>query len=129
MNRFADHLLIAPIVLPAVCASAVMLVLGGERRRSVNAAINVLTTFALVAISIALLRAADGAPTGLAGVYRLGNWRRPVCYCAGRGPVGGPDAIADKSSRHSRSCVRARSLAPCGRAFPSSVSVPADGNQ
>ena len=76
MNRFADHLLIAPIVLP-LFASAVMLVLGGERRRSVNAAINVLTTFALVAVSIALLRAADGAPTGLAGVYRLGNWPAP----------------------------------------------------
>jgi multicomponent K+:H+ antiporter subunit D len=76
VNRFADHLLIAPIVLP-LFASAVMLLLGGERRRNVNAALNVVTTFALVAVSIALLRAADGAPTGLAGVYRLGNWPAP----------------------------------------------------
>jgi multicomponent K+:H+ antiporter subunit D len=76
MNRFADHLMIAPVVLPLV-AGAMMLVLGGERRRNVNAAINVVTTFALVVIAIALLRAADAAPTGVSGVYRVGNWAAP----------------------------------------------------
>lgn len=76
MNRLGEHLLIAPVVLPLI-AGAVMLALGGERRRNVNAALNVATTFALVAISIALLRTADAAPTGLAGVYRLGNWPAP----------------------------------------------------
>jgi multicomponent K+:H+ antiporter subunit D len=58
-------------------AGATMLALGGERHRNVNAALNVVTTFALVAISIALVRAADAAPTGVAGVYRLGNWPAP----------------------------------------------------
>ena len=33
--------------------------LGGERRRNVNAALNLATTVALVVISIVLLRAAD----------------------------------------------------------------------
>ena len=54
-----------------------MLALGGERRRNVNAVLNVATTFALVATAIALLRAADAAPTGMAGVYRLGDWPAP----------------------------------------------------
>jgi multicomponent K+:H+ antiporter subunit D len=76
VTRLVDHLLIAPVVLPLL-AGAVMLALGGERRRNVNAALNVATTFALVAVSIVLLRAADAAPTGLAGVYRLGDWPAP----------------------------------------------------
>jgi multicomponent K+:H+ antiporter subunit D len=76
VSRLADHLLIAPVVLP-LFAGAVMLALGGERRRNVNAAINVATTFALVAIAIALLREADAVPNGLAGVYRLGGWPAP----------------------------------------------------
>jgi multicomponent K+:H+ antiporter subunit D len=76
MNIFGNHLMIAPVVLPLL-AGAVMLALGGERRRGVNATINVATTFGLVAIAIALLRAADASQTGLAGVYRLGNWPAP----------------------------------------------------
>ena len=76
MIRLADHMVIAPVVLP-LFAGAVMLALGGERRRNANAAINVVTTFSLIAISAALLRATDTAPTGIAGVYRLGDWPAP----------------------------------------------------
>jgi multicomponent K+:H+ antiporter subunit D len=76
VTRLSDHLIIAPVVLPLL-AGAIMLALGGERRRTVNAAINVFSTFALVAISVALLRAADSAPVGVAGVYRLGDWAPP----------------------------------------------------
>lgn len=76
MIRVADHLLIAPVVLPLI-AGAVMLALGGERRRNVNAVINVVSTFALVTTSIVLLHAADVAESGVAGVYRLGNWASP----------------------------------------------------
>jgi multicomponent K+:H+ antiporter subunit D len=76
VNRFTDHLMIAPVVLP-LFAGALMLALGGDRRRNVNAALNVASTFALVAISIALLRAADVAPSGIAGVYRLSDWPVP----------------------------------------------------
>ena len=71
-----DHLMIAPVVLPLL-AGAVMLALGGERRRSVNALINVAAVFALVLISVLLVRDADASPTGIAGVYRLGDWPAP----------------------------------------------------
>ena len=76
MTRYAEHLMIAPVVLP-LFAGAMMLALGGERRRNVNAVLNVATTFALVVIATALLRAADAAPTGVAGVYRPGGWPAP----------------------------------------------------
>lgn len=76
MTRVAEHLMIAPVVMP-LFAGALMLALGGERHRNINAAINVASTFALVAISIGLLRAADAVPSGVAGVYRLGDWPAP----------------------------------------------------
>ena len=76
MSRVADHLMVAPVVLPLV-AGAAMLLLDGERRRDVKAAINVASTFALVAIAIVLLGMSDAAPTGVAGVYRLGDWPAP----------------------------------------------------
>lgn len=76
MNRLGEHLMIAPVVLPLL-AGAIMLTLGGERHRNVNAALSVVNTFALVAIAIALVHAADSAPTGVMGVYRLGNWLAP----------------------------------------------------
>jgi multicomponent K+:H+ antiporter subunit D len=69
--------MIAPVVLP-LFAGAIMLALGGEQRRNINAALNVVSTFALTPISIALLRAADADPTGIAGIYRLGNWPAPL---------------------------------------------------
>ena len=76
MIHLADHLVIAPIVLP-LFAGAVMLSLGGERRRNANAAINVVAAFLLVVISAALLRWTDAAPSGIAGIYRLGDWPAP----------------------------------------------------
>lgn len=76
MSALANHLLIAPVVLPLV-AAAIMLALGGERRRNVNAVLNVISTFALVAIAILLVRDADVSANGIAGVYRLGDWPAP----------------------------------------------------
>ena len=75
MSAFSDHLIIAPVVLP-LFASAIMLMLGGDRR-TFNSTVNVVSTVALVVIGIALLFAADAAPTGLIGAYRLGNWPPP----------------------------------------------------
>lgn len=66
----------APVVVPLI-AGAAMLAFGSERRRDFNATLSVASTFALVAISIGLLRAVDAAPTGGMGVYRLGNWPAP----------------------------------------------------
>jgi multicomponent K+:H+ antiporter subunit D len=71
-----DHLMIAPVVLPLL-AGAVMLLFGGEERRNLNPTINVVSIFALIGISTALLRVADAAPAGIMGVYRLGDWPAP----------------------------------------------------
>ncbi|AMN44120.1 monovalent cation/H+ antiporter subunit D [Rhodoplanes sp. Z2-YC6860] len=76
MIRFSDHLIVAPVLLPLL-AAAVMFALGGERHRSINAALNIAATLGLIAISIALVWAADGATSGVAGVYRLGEWSAP----------------------------------------------------
>ncbi|MBX3549052.1 MAG: monovalent cation/H+ antiporter subunit D [Xanthobacteraceae bacterium] len=70
------HLPVVPIALPML-AGAIMLALGGEQRRTINAIINVAVTFALIAVAVTLLYAADHAPGGIAGVYRLGNWPAP----------------------------------------------------
>jgi multicomponent K+:H+ antiporter subunit D len=69
-------LIIAPVVLP-LAAGAAMLLLGGERHRNLKAAINVTSTFALVAIALALLVASDASSAGIAGTYRLGDWPAP----------------------------------------------------
>jgi multicomponent K+:H+ antiporter subunit D len=73
VNGVGGHLMIVPVVLP-LFAGAVMLALGGERHRNVNAAINVISTLTLVAVAILLVRNADANPTGVLGVYRLGDW-------------------------------------------------------
>ena len=75
MNQMAEHLIVAPVVLPLL-VGAVML-FRGEEHRTFNVAMNVASTFSLIGISIVLLQAADAAPTGLMGVYRLGDWPAP----------------------------------------------------
>jgi multicomponent K+:H+ antiporter subunit D len=78
MSRMADHLIIAPVVLPFL-AGAVMLLLA-ERRHRLKAAIGAASTFTLVVIAIALLISVDAAPGSSAsgiGVYRLGDWPAP----------------------------------------------------
>ncbi|TDR89599.1 monovalent cation/H+ antiporter subunit D [Enterovirga rhinocerotis] len=70
---FADHLVIAPIVLPTV-AAGLMLMLDG-RSRNALAAINLISTFALLAIAITLAAtAASGEPGTAIRTYRLGDW-------------------------------------------------------
>ncbi len=74
MSALADHLIIAPIIVPLVAGIVTLLL--GEPRRNVKAGINVASSFALVAIAIALLVKADAAD-GPVGVYRLGDWAAP----------------------------------------------------
>ncbi len=80
MSRLAEHLIVAPVILPLL-ASAAMLMLD-EQRRNLRIAINCAATFALIAIAVVLLRMADAPPTGDAlayeNVYRLGDWPAPV---------------------------------------------------
>jgi multicomponent K+:H+ antiporter subunit D len=68
----ADHLLVAPIVLPLLAAAVLLF---AERwRPGWQPAIAVLATATLLGIAIVLLRRAD---TGDIGVYLPGNWRAP----------------------------------------------------
>ena len=76
MSRFADHLVVIPILLPLL-AGAIMLVLGGERRRNVNAAINVFASLSLLLVALAMIRIVDANPAGVTAVYRLGDWPAP----------------------------------------------------
>ncbi|MFZ0851228.1 MAG: monovalent cation/H+ antiporter subunit D [Hyphomicrobiaceae bacterium] len=78
MSYSFEHLIVVPIVLPLV--SAALMLLLDERRRSLRAAINVLSTLILLGVAVALLRFADTATTnggGSVGVYLLGNWSAP----------------------------------------------------
>ena len=78
MTEAADHLLIAPVVLPLV-AGAVLLMFD-ERRHTLKAMINIASTLLLLVLATQLLRIADaGDPDGPAatGVYLLGNWPAP----------------------------------------------------
>lgn len=72
-----EHLLIAPIVLPLVTGA--LLLLYDERRHTLKAVIDVVSTVALLLISLVLLRAADavGGPDAHVSTYLLGNWAAP----------------------------------------------------
>ncbi|MBA2918058.1 monovalent cation/H+ antiporter subunit D [Sphingomonas sp. MAH-20] len=72
MAAWIDHLAVAPILLP-LAASALML-LFDERRRGAKLAVAMLTTIALVGISIVLVGRAGSAA---AIVYAIGGWPAP----------------------------------------------------
>src|SRR3546814_12930443 len=79
MSGWIDHLVIAPIVLPLVVAATMLLF--DERRRWLKRALGIVTSLALLAISLLLLQlvntpAADGGPAKPL-VYLLGNWAAP----------------------------------------------------
>ncbi|MBS7540988.1 monovalent cation/H+ antiporter subunit D [Ancylobacter lacus] len=78
MSAPVDHLVIAPVLLP-IAVGALML-LFNEKRRRLKAGLSVATTFALLAMAVALLlQAMVPAPDGDAPVivYPLGNWPAP----------------------------------------------------
>ena len=75
MAEWSDHLIVAPILVP-LAASAMML-LFDERRRWLKSAISLAATFALLVITLLLLRQAFAA--GLSGesatrAYMIGDW-------------------------------------------------------
>ena len=72
----ADHLLVAPVLLPL--ATAALMLLLGEGRRGMKAIINVLSTAAGLAIVVSLLLevAQREAPAAF-GIYLPGNWPVP----------------------------------------------------
>ena len=74
--RLADHLLVAPILLPLLAGAAMLLI--DERRRELKAAINLAAIAALVGLALALMEAANGTADWAASlVYRLGDWPAP----------------------------------------------------
>ncbi|GAA0596227.1 monovalent cation/H+ antiporter subunit D [Craurococcus roseus] len=77
MSGWTDHLVVAPVVVPLLAGA--LMVLAGEGRRGLNAALGLASTAALVGLALALLRladaaGADGAAAAAVRVYRLGDW-------------------------------------------------------
>ncbi|MEO3385900.1 monovalent cation/H+ antiporter subunit D [Mesorhizobium sp. CAU 1741] len=78
MSFSPQHLVIAPIVIPLVAAA--LLLFFDDRERRLKATISMLSTIALLVVSVALLRMAhaDGfVGDGRVVVYLLGNWPPP----------------------------------------------------
>jgi multicomponent K+:H+ antiporter subunit D len=79
MSVGPQHLVIAPILLPLVAGA--LLLFFDDRERLLKATVSILTSVALLGISLALLRMAhgDGTPDqGQVIVYLLGNWPSPI---------------------------------------------------
>jgi len=74
--ELADHLIIAPIVLPLVTGA--VLLLYDERRHTLKALINVVSTLVLATLCCALVVIADAGEGGAqVSTYLLGNWPAP----------------------------------------------------
>ena len=73
-----DHWLVAPVLLPLATAALMLLLGERQRRRDMNAAINVLSTAMGLAIAVSLLLdvAQRDAPAAF-GIYLPGNWSVP----------------------------------------------------
>ncbi|MBK1662242.1 monovalent cation/H+ antiporter subunit D, partial [Paracraurococcus ruber] len=69
MTGWAEHMVIAPIVVPMLAGAVMILV--GNRRRRLTAGLGLASALALLALSAALLMVADAPEVR---VYRLGNW-------------------------------------------------------
>jgi multicomponent K+:H+ antiporter subunit D len=74
-----DHLVILPVVLPLVAGASMLLV--QERRRTLKAAINLVSTFGLMGVAILLMGmagvTAPDAASAPMKIYLLGNWPAP----------------------------------------------------
>ncbi len=76
MSRLFPHLIVVPVVLPLV-ASALLLLLGDQRRRYMSL-VNIAATLAGLVTAATLLRRVDGGGVaGEIGVYLASNWEAP----------------------------------------------------
>jgi multicomponent K+:H+ antiporter subunit D len=71
----ADHLVVAPVLVPL--AAAALVLLAGERRRNLGAAINVMATLAGLAVAMALLWRVQAQEAAAFSVALPGNWPVP----------------------------------------------------
>ena len=76
MSFWADQLILVPILLPLLCAAALVLLSGRQQR--LKFAVNLIGTLALLATSITLFWLTDNEvwPDGV-GVYLAANWVAP----------------------------------------------------
>lgn len=72
MTAWLDHLTIAPIVIPLVFAT--LMILFAQQRRKVRAALGLASAVALLVVAVVLLMVADGPSGSAVRVYRLGDW-------------------------------------------------------
>ena len=72
MNGLADHLIMAPIVLPLAVAALIMMI----EQRPLRTALSLTTSVALVLIAVTLLISV-AAPSAGARAYELGDWPAP----------------------------------------------------
>jgi multicomponent K+:H+ antiporter subunit D len=76
--RWADHLLVLPIILPLVAGAALLLI--DEQHRILKTAISIGSVVALNGVALALLGLVSAPPTEVGStvwVYRLGDWPPP----------------------------------------------------
>jgi multicomponent K+:H+ antiporter subunit D len=72
VSGVANHLVVAPIVLPLMAAALTLLL--DERQRALRVAVSFSATVGLVLISASLLLTVSGSSSA---VYQLGNWPAP----------------------------------------------------
>jgi multicomponent K+:H+ antiporter subunit D len=73
MTAWSTHLLVAPVALPLIAGTLMLLV--DDRHRAIRSAINIAAVAGNLALGMALLLAADRA--GQPATYALGNWPAP----------------------------------------------------
>jgi multicomponent K+:H+ antiporter subunit D len=73
--RWSEHLIVGPVLLPL--ATAALMLLLGEGRRSFKALLNVLSTTLGLAMAVALLLRVQADGPAAFGVYLPGNWSVP----------------------------------------------------
>ena len=73
--RWSEHLIVGPVLLPL--ATAALMLLLGEGRRSFKALLNVLSTTLGLAMAVALLLRVQADGAAAFGVYLPGNWAVP----------------------------------------------------
>ncbi len=75
MTGLAQHLLVAPVLLPLAAAIAMLLL--GQGRRIAKAVLNVVATLAGLALAVTLAKQAAASGEGQVATYLAANWPAP----------------------------------------------------
>ena len=131
MSRLADHLMIAPVVLPLLAGAAMLLL--GERRRRLKAghqrrARPLRSSASRSRCSPCPTRASTG-PTPASEFTGSATGQRRSGSCSSLDRLSALMLLLTSVLAIRRRGLLPRALAPRGRAFPFAVPVPADGRQ